>query len=110
MKNFTFLDQATSGDQPPSEIELTLAGIQAPFLSRNNTSEQPWAWESREFLRRLCIGKKVQYTVNYRAGNRCFGEIFLKDTDVRLKVIQEGWAQVRTKDDGNKQAQKRQTQ
>jgi len=102
------LDNMAHGDQPPPEIELTLAGIQAPLLSRGNSPEQPWAWESREFLRRLCIGKKVQYTVNYRAANRCYGEIYLKGDDVRLLVIQAGWAQIRRRDDDNKQAPRRQ--
>jgi hypothetical protein len=44
---------------PPKEITVTLASLVAPSISRGprQASEDPFAWESREFLRNLCIGK-----------------------------------------------------
>ena len=43
---------------PPPEMTITLASLVAPLLSRGTriSAEEPFAWESREFLRNLCVG------------------------------------------------------
>jgi hypothetical protein len=39
---------------------------------------QPFAWESREFLRKKLIGKEVSFTVEYKVpSGREFGTVFL---------------------------------
>ncbi|CAB4064975.1 SND1 [Lepeophtheirus salmonis] len=57
---------------PPPERTLALADIEAPRLARrptinspNATEDEPYAWEAREFLRKLLVGKSVLGTVNY---------------------------------------------
>jgi staphylococcal nuclease domain-containing protein 1 len=49
-------------DGPPPEITITLASVLAPRL-KGGVAEEPYAWESRDFLRELCIGKRVQFKV-----------------------------------------------
>jgi endonuclease YncB( thermonuclease family) len=60
--------------------------------------DEPFAWESREFLRKLCIGKEVTFRVDYTAPNvgREFGTVYLGDKNVAYSVIAAGWARVMT--------------
>ena len=48
-------------------------------LSAASLSPQPFAWEAREFVRKLLIGKEVQFSVEYKAQNgvREFGSVWL---------------------------------
>nr|XP_029146005.1 ribonuclease TUDOR 2-like [Arachis hypogaea] len=47
------------------EKTLTLSSLIAPRLARRGGVDEPFAWESREFLRKLCIGKEVIFKVDY---------------------------------------------
>ena len=70
---------------PPPERILALAGITAPRLGRRPQTgdakeelDEPWAWESREYLRRKLVGKQVSFTVDYAVpSGREFGTIIL---------------------------------
>ncbi|KOM47453.1 hypothetical protein LR48_Vigan07g115700 [Vigna angularis] len=42
---------------PLPEKSITLSSLMAPRLARRGGVDEPFAWESREFLRKLCIGK-----------------------------------------------------
>ncbi|KAI7979672.1 Ribonuclease TUDOR 1 [Camellia lanceoleosa] len=59
--------------------------------------DESFAWESREYLRKLCIGKDVTFRVDYTvpAIGREFGSVFLGDKNVSLMVVAGGWAKVR---------------
>lgn len=47
---------------PPPELQLSLASLQAPKLGRGpGIADEPFAWDSREFLRKKCIGKQVRW-------------------------------------------------
>ncbi|KAL4584654.1 hypothetical protein LXL04_009260 [Taraxacum kok-saghyz] len=46
----------TKAEIPP-EKTIVLAHLSAPRLARRGGQDDPFAWESREFLRKLCIGK-----------------------------------------------------
>ncbi len=56
---------------PPPERTLALAEIDAPRLGRRPgpsspaTQDEPLAWESREFLRKLLVGKPVLGCVSH---------------------------------------------
>jgi staphylococcal nuclease domain-containing protein 1 len=69
-----------NGSGPPQEITITLASLQAPRVSRGpqQSTEDAFAWESREFLRKLCIGKTVSFKVIYCVANinRTFGDVY----------------------------------
>lgn len=41
-------------------MQLSLASLQAPKLGRApGIADEPFAWDSRDFLRKKCIGKQV---------------------------------------------------
>lgn len=82
---------------PPPEKTLTLASLIAPRLARRGGVDEPFAWDSREYLRNLCIGKEITFKVDYTVPSigREFGSVFLGDKNVALLVVSEGWAKVR---------------
>jgi len=83
---------------PPPEIRLTLASLQAPSMY---PEEQPFAFESREYLRKLVIGQTVQFVVEYKVESvqRLFGSVYLNvdgvPTSVSRQIVRNGYAKVR---------------
>ena len=97
-----------AGNGPPQEITITLASLQAPRISRGpqQSTEDPFAFESREFLRKLCIGKTVSFKIVYcvTSINRTFGDIYFQNTSDDLDaqpvclselVVAAGWSPVK---------------
>lgn len=88
------------GDSIPPERTITLSSLVAPRLARRGGLDEPFAWDSREFLRNLTIGKEVTFRVDYTVPsiNREFGTVYL-DQDVTKNVakmvVAAGWAKVR---------------
>nr|DAD34032.1 TPA_asm: hypothetical protein HUJ06_004672 [Nelumbo nucifera] len=87
---------STKAEIPP-EKTITLSSLVAPRLARRGGVDEPFAWDSREYLRKLCIGKEVTFKVDYTVPSigREFGSVFLGDKNVALLVVSEGWAKVR---------------
>ncbi|CAL5435878.1 unnamed protein product [Camellia sinensis] len=87
---------STKAEIPP-EKTITLSSLIAPRLARRGGIDESFAWESREYLRKLCIGKDVTFRVDYTvpAIGREFGSVFLGDKNVSLMVVAGGWAKVR---------------
>ncbi|KAJ4756132.1 Nuclease domain-containing protein 1 [Rhynchospora pubera] len=81
----------------PLEKTITLASIMAPKLARRGGVDEPFAWDSREFLRKLCLGKDVVFKVDYTVPSigREFGTVFLGDKNLATLIVAEGWAKVR---------------
>ncbi|XP_034706766.1 ribonuclease TUDOR 1-like [Vitis riparia] len=82
---------------PPPEKTITLSYIIAPRLARRGGIDEPFAWDSREYLRKLCIGKEVSFRTDYTVSSigREFCSVFLQDKNVASMVVAEGWAKVR---------------
>ncbi|CAN8256952.1 unnamed protein product [Cochlearia groenlandica] len=82
---------------PPPEKTITLSSLVAPRMARRGGTDEPFAWESKEFLRKLCIGKEVAFKVDYKVENigREFGSVFLGHENLAKLVVQNGWAKVR---------------
>ncbi|XP_052175599.1 ribonuclease TUDOR 1-like [Diospyros lotus] len=87
---------STKAEIPP-EKTITLSSLMAPRLARRGGVDEPFAWESREYLRNHCIGKDVTFRVDYTVPSigREFGSVFLGDKNVAVMVVSEGWAKVR---------------
>ncbi|XP_078433452.1 TUDOR-SN protein 1 [Wolffia australiana] len=87
----------SSKSEIPPEKTVTLSSLIAPRLARRGTDDEPFAWDSREFLRKLCIGKDVTFKVDYAVPSigREFGSVFLGEKNVAALVVSEGWAKVR---------------
>lgn len=86
----------TSPNNPSAERILSLAYVSAPRLSRDG--DEPFAFQSREYLRNLVVGKPVQVTVHYTipTSGRDFGTAQLKDgTELPDELVKSGWVKVR---------------
>lgn len=85
---------------PPPEKRITLSSLVAPKLGKRDgsTRDEAFAWDSREFLRKKCIGKECVFKVDYvveQIGNREFGSLFIGQENIALAVVSNGWAKVR---------------
>lgn len=103
---------------PPPEIRLTLSSLQAPRLAQKDKGpDEPFAWQSREFLRRTCVGKAVSFQVEYSVAsiNRQFGAVRVLTSppgqqpqqsqplseNLCLLVARAGWARVKRESSGS---------
>eukprot|EP00824_Muranothrix_gubernata_P019686 TRINITY_DN3956_c2_g1_i1.p1 TRINITY_DN3956_c2_g1~~TRINITY_DN3956_c2_g1_i1.p1 ORF type:complete len:934 (+),score=250.11 TRINITY_DN3956_c2_g1_i1:151-2952(+) len=85
---------------PPPEKTFSMAGIMAPKVARplQGVRDEPFAFPSREFLRRKLVGKQVTFRVEYtnpNIKNREFGTLMLGEENVAATVVAEGWARVK---------------
>merc|ERR1740129_1705780 len=70
---------------PPAERILALTNINAPRLARRKTAnaeatvDEAFAWDAREFLRKMIVGKAVLGNVVHNPGNRDYGILLLGD-------------------------------
>lgn len=85
---------------------IFLASIKAPAIAKRDTDDhEPWAWESREFVRRQVIGKKVKVEMEFqreielkkggREGEKMtmeFATIFVNDKNLAELVLERGYA------------------
>ncbi|KAK7419510.1 hypothetical protein QQX98_003279 [Neonectria punicea] len=93
----------TSPNNPNAERTFSLAYVSAPHLKREG--DEPFAFQSREYLRDLVVGKPVQCTVLYTipTSGREFGSAQLKDgTELPDELVKAGWLKVR-EDAGRKE-------
>ena len=87
------------------ERTLSLAFINAPRLQQ----DEPGSFESRDFIRKLCVGKvihfKVLYSIPQKTGgsSREYGTVILQGgQQLPDLLVQEGWAKLR--DDADRKA------
>ncbi|KAL5215712.1 hypothetical protein ABZP36_007113 [Zizania latifolia] len=92
----------SSKSEIPPERSVTLSAIIAPRLARRAGIDEPFAWQSREFLRTLLIGQDVTFRVEYShpSSGREFGSIYIGEKNVALLIVAAGFAKV--KDQGQK--------
>ncbi|KAH7358198.1 tudor domain-containing protein [Plectosphaerella cucumerina] len=93
----------TNPNNPKAERILSLAYVNAPHLKKEG--DEPFAFQSREFLRDLVVGKQVQCTVLYTVpSGRDFGSVLLSRDGPSLpdENIKAGWLKVR-EDAGRKE-------
>ena len=58
------------GKEDPWEEQVFLSYITAPRCGNSNRSEDPFAFDAREYVREALIGKKVDFTLEYQANGR----------------------------------------
>ncbi|KAI5867846.1 hypothetical protein GGS23DRAFT_200509 [Durotheca rogersii] len=93
----------TSQNNPNAERTFSLAFVTGPHLRREG--DEPFAFQSREYLRKLVIGKPVQCTILYTVptSGREYGVAQLKDgTQLPDELVKAGWLKVR-EDAGRKE-------
>ena len=79
----------------PEELSLTLTGVFAPKIGNSTKlEEEPFSFESREFLRKLLIGKVVQYKVDYTYNERKFGHVIYDNKNINVEILKNGFAKL----------------
>jgi len=90
--------QDAPGAQGGPEKQLSLEGIAAPRLGRwdGSSAGEPWAEESRDFLRSLAIGKAVTFRLETAGpGGRETASVFMSDLNLSQTCVAAGWARAR---------------
>ncbi|GAA5925886.1 uncharacterized protein JCM15063_005152 [Sporobolomyces koalae] len=98
--------KVVQADALPKEKVLHLADLTAPRLGTRDRDDEPWAFEARDYLRSLVVGKEVSFTVSYSVSTTTppleFGIVYVPaaregepDTDVAAELVRAGWAKVR---------------
>uniref|UniRef100_A0A674A7W8 Staphylococcal nuclease domain-containing protein n=1 Tax=Salmo trutta TaxID=8032 RepID=A0A674A7W8_SALTR len=94
---------------PPPERQINLSNIRTGALARRapqsqpdqkDTPDEPYAFQAREFLRKMLIGKEVCFTVEVKTAlGREYGMVYLgRDTtgeNIAESLVNEGLATVR---------------
>ena len=79
----------------PEEFSLTLTGVLAPKIGNSSKlEEEPFSFDSREFLRKLVVGKIVLYKVDYTHNDRKFGHITYEDKNINAEILKNGFAKL----------------
>jgi len=93
---------------PPQEVELTLTNISAPRLGRRKSKtgaareDEPFAFQSREYLRKKLVGKQISYLIETRdpKSGKIYATVFYgapgsQPENVAVSILSEGWATLR---------------
>ncbi|OJT09282.1 nuclease domain-containing protein 1 [Trametes pubescens] len=86
--------------QIPKERVLHLADIQAPRMGTLSRDDEDWAFESREFLRALTVGKPVSFTSTHSLPTnddvpRDIGSAEINGVDLASELLKNGWAKLK---------------
>ncbi|KAG1881425.1 hypothetical protein C8R48DRAFT_680950 [Suillus tomentosus] len=86
--------------QSPKERILHLADVVAPRMGNLTREDEPWAFESRDFLRALAVGKEISFTSTHSFPSnedvtRDLGTAEIGGVDVASEMLKNGWAKVK---------------
>eukprot|EP00742_Colponemidia_sp_Colp-10_P003374 GILJ01003593.1.p1 GENE.GILJ01003593.1~~GILJ01003593.1.p1 ORF type:complete len:893 (-),score=162.87 GILJ01003593.1:168-2846(-) len=102
-------DQIAVLDHTGSTRRVFLASVRAPKMgnARKAEKDQPWSWESKEFIRKKIAGKKVKVVIEYvktpqpgqtiaegRSGEMEFASIFVDRNNIGEQLVAAGLANV----------------
>lgn len=76
---------------PPPEKLVSLHGISCP------RKDNSFYFESKDFLRKLVIGKNVEFISHYK-NTREIGDILLDGESISKLIVRNGWATVKSND------------
>jgi staphylococcal nuclease domain-containing protein 1 len=86
----------TSIHNPGAERIISLAFVTSPHIRKEG--DEQWAFESRDYLRKLVVGKAVTFQVLYQIPNtkREYATVTLSDgRKLPEEAIKEGWVKLR---------------
>ncbi|GLB37511.1 putative tudor domain containing protein [Lyophyllum shimeji] len=86
--------------QPPKERVLHLADVTAPRPGTSTREDEPWAFESREFLRTFVVGKEVSFTSAHSLPSnddvpRDLGNAEIGGVDLTSELLKNGWIKLK---------------
>lgn len=71
-----------------------LAYVSVPRVGNPNRAEEPFAYEAREAIREMVIGRKVDYVTEYMAGNRKAISVSVEGEDIATLLVTKSLAKV----------------
>ncbi|KAL4080357.1 hypothetical protein V8B97DRAFT_1931905 [Scleroderma yunnanense] len=79
---------------------LHLAEITAPRMGNTNRDDEPWAFESRDFLRALAVGKQISFSSMHSLPSnddvvRDIGTADIGGIDAIDEMLKNGWAKLK---------------
>ncbi len=84
-----------SSNAIPEEHTIILTAVNAPKIGNSSKPEdEPYGYESREYLRNLLIGKVINYKIDYSQNERNYGQIFYNDKNINFEIIKNGFAKI----------------
>ncbi|KAF9263252.1 hypothetical protein L218DRAFT_959268 [Marasmius fiardii PR-910] len=86
--------------QPPKERVLHLADVSAPRMGSSTREDEAWAFESREFLRALAVGKEISFVSTHSLPSnddipKDIGTAEIGGVDLATELLKNGWAKVK---------------
>ena len=82
-------------DELPKETILYLAGISCPKIgNQNKLEDEPFGFDSREFVRKLINGKVGKYQIDYTNKDKNYGQLIIDDLNVGLELMKNGLAKI----------------
>ncbi|KAI0029095.1 hypothetical protein K488DRAFT_80365 [Vararia minispora EC-137] len=88
--------------QPPKERILHLADISCPRMGNSSREDEPWAYEAREFLRSLAVGKECTFASAHQLPpsstddiSRDLGSAEVGGQDLATELLRAGWARMK---------------
>jgi staphylococcal nuclease domain-containing protein 1 len=76
------------------ELNAYLASVTAPKMGSSNRTEEPFAFDAREFLREKIIGKKCEFFPEYNYGGRDYGTLIVNGENINIAIVKAGLAKV----------------
>ncbi|TCD62798.1 hypothetical protein EIP91_006391 [Steccherinum ochraceum] len=91
---------APAQGQPAKERVLHLGDVVAPRMGTSARDDEPWAYESREFLRALTVGKPITFTTAHSLPPnddvpRDIGNGEINGVDLASELLKNGWAKLK---------------
>ncbi|KAF8633360.1 hypothetical protein AX17_004531 [Amanita inopinata Kibby_2008] len=92
--------RAGAPGQPPKERVLYLADTSAPRTGSSTRDDEPWAFESREFLRAFAVGKEITFISSHSLPPnddvpRDLGSAEIGGVDLSSELLRNGWAKIK---------------
>ncbi|KAK2463207.1 hypothetical protein APHAL10511_004862 [Amanita phalloides] len=92
--------RAAAPGQPPKERVLYLADVTAPRLGSSTRDDEPWAFESREYLRALAVGKEITFALAHALPPnddipRDIGPAEIAGIDLSSDLLRNGWVKLK---------------
>ena len=71
-----------------------LAYVSVPRVGNPNRNEEPYAYEAREAIREMLVGRKVDFVTEYMAGTKKAVSIKVGDEDIATMLVSKSLAKV----------------
>lgn len=82
-------------EEAPEEKHILLSLVHAPRVaSSTKPQDEPYGWESRNYLRQQILGKVVKYTIDYKNNDFQYGQIFYDGKNINLDMLRNGYAKL----------------